>query len=528
MTYEIVIGLEAHAQLLTKTKLFCGCSLRFGEAPNSQTCPVCTGQPGSLPVLNRTAVEYGLKTALTLGCRINRHTVFDRKNYYYPDLPKNYQISQNYTNLGVDGAIDLEIVGQASCLPNQAVQAGSLHHTTRRVRIHNVHLEEDAGKLLHPEDTLSAIAAGELAEDGEPDFGPGSLSSRSSGFAMSLSDFTLVDLNRAGTPLAEIVTEPDLRSLEEARVYMETLAGILLYLGVSDCKMEEGSLRFEASISLRPVGSEKLGNRVEIKNVNSMKAVVRALEYEARRQTDCLDHGEPIGRETRLWNEAAGRTAPMRSKELAHDYRYFPEPDLVPIEVDDAWIERVRASIPELLAARRRRFIEQLGLPAYDAAILVENRAIADYFEACVRLGAEPKAASNWIQVGVLRELNARSISIAELKVTPPMLCDLIRLVADGAVAPNPAKDVFAEMAESGRPAAAIIEAKGLRQISDTGELEAIVLRILRENPQPVADLRAGRKQAQGFLMGQVIRATQGKANPKIVADLIARKLAEA
>jgi aspartyl-tRNA(Asn)/glutamyl-tRNA(Gln) amidotransferase subunit B len=501
--YEIVIGLEAHAQLLTRTKLFCGCSLRFGEPPNSQTCPVCTGQPGSLPVLNRTAVEYGLKTALTLGCRINRHTVFDRKNYYYPDLPKNYQISQNYSNLGVDGAINLEV-----------------GDTTRHVRIHNVHLEEDAGKLLHPEDTASAIAAGELAEDGEPDFGPGG--------PRPLSDFTLVDLNRAGTPLAEIVTEPDLRSVEEARVYMETLAGILQYLGVSDCKMEEGSLRFEASISLRPVGSEKLGNRVEIKNVNSVKAVVRALEYEVRRQTDCLDHGETIGRETRLWNEAAGRTAPMRSKELAHDYRYFPEPDLVPIEVDDAWIERVRASIPELLAARRRRFMAELGLPAYDAAILVENRALADYFEACVRLGAEPKAASNWIQVGVLRELNARAIPIAELKVSPSMLCDLIRLVAEGAIAPNPAKDVFAEMAESGKPAAAIIEAKGLRQISDTGELEAIVLRILRENPQPVADLRAGKKQAQGFLMGQVMKATKGKANPKIVADLIARKLPEA
>ncbi len=497
-----MIGLEAHAQLATRTKLFCGCSLRFGEAPNSQTCPVCTGQPGSLPVLNRTAVEHGIKTALALGCRINRHTIFDRKNYYYPDLPKNYQISQNTINLGVDGALGLE-VGDA----------------VRRVRIHNVHLEEDAGKLLHPEDTHSAIAAGELAEDGEPDFGPGG--------PRPLSDFTLVDLNRAGTPLVEIVTEPDLRSIEEARVYMETLAGILLYLEVSDCKMEEGSLRFEASISLRPVGSDKLGNRVEIKNVNSMKAVVRALEYEVRRQTDCLDRGEAIGRETRLWNEAAGRTAPMRSKELAHDYRYFPEPDLVPMEIDDAWVEAVRATIPELLAARRRRFIQQLGLPAYDATILAEDRALADYFEECVRLGAEPKAASNWIQVGVLRELNARAISIAQLRVTPPMLRDLIRLVAEGAIAPNSAKDVFAEMAESGKPAAAIIEAKGLRQISDTGELEAIVLRVLRENPQAVTTLRAGKKQAQGFLMGQVMKATQGKANPKVVADLIERKLAE-
>jgi aspartyl-tRNA(Asn)/glutamyl-tRNA(Gln) amidotransferase subunit B len=500
--YEVVIGLEAHAQLATQTKLFCGCATRFGEPPNTQTCPVCTGHPGVLPVLNRTALEYALKTALALQCRVAPRTLLDRKNYYYPDLPKNYQISQSCLNLGVNGFLDLDADGRG-----------------RRVRIHNVHLEEDAGKLLHPEDTLSAIAAGELAEDGEPVFGPG--------LPRPLADFTLVDLNRAGTPLVEIVTEPDLRTVEEARVYMETLAGILQYLGVSDCKMQEGSLRFEASISLRPAGSPTLGHRVEIKNVNSVKAVVRALDYEARRQTACLDRGETVARETRLWNEDAGRTAPMRSKELAHDYRYFPEPDLVPIEIDEAWIERIRAGIPELPAPRKRRFIEQIGLPPYDAGILAENRALADYFEECVRLGAEPKAASNWILASVLRELNARSIPIAELKVTPPRLCELIRLVASDAVAPNTAKDVFAEMAETGRPAAAIIEARGLRQISDTGELESIVLRVLRENPQAVADLRAGKKQAQGFLMGQVMKATQGKANPKIVTGLITRKLPE-
>lgn len=492
-TYEVVIGLEAHAQLATRTKLFCGCSTRFGAPPNTQTCPVCTGQPGSLPVLNRAAFEHALKTALALNCRINRHTALDRKNYYYPDLPKNYQISQNYLNLGVDGFIDLEVDG-----------------STRRVRIHNVHLEEDAGKLLHPEDvaesTLFELSAEERA---------------------ALAGMTLVDLNRAGTPLCEIVTQPDLRSVEEARVYMETLASMLLYLGVSDCKMQEGSLRFEASISLRPAGAAEYGNRVEIKNVNSMKAVVRALEYEAKRQADHLSHGERVARETRLWDDSAGRTAPMRSKEEAHDYRYFPEPDLVPVEVDEAWLERVRAAIPELAPARRRRFAEQLGLPPYDAAVLAEDRGIADYFEECVRLGAEPKAASNWVMGSVLRELKARGIAVGQLPAPPAALVELIRLVAEGAVAPNTAKEVFAEMAATGRPPAEIVESRGLRQISDAQELEAVVLRVLREHPKAVADLRQGRRQAQGFLMGQVMRATGGKANPQAVTALIAKKLPE-
>jgi aspartyl-tRNA(Asn)/glutamyl-tRNA(Gln) amidotransferase subunit B len=315
--------------------------------------------------------------------------------------------------------------------------------------------------------------------------------------------------------------------VEEARVYMETLAGSLQYLGVSDCKMQEGSLRFEPSISLRPRGFEKLGDRVEIKNVNSMKAVVHALEYEVRRQSGLLDDGQEVARETRLWDEASGRTAPMRSKELAHDYRYFPEPDLVPVDVDDAWIERVRASIPELAPARKRRFVDQYGLPEHDAGILVESQALADYFEECVRLGAEPKTASNWILVSVLRELNARNVTLAELKVGPPLLCELIRLVAGGTIAASTGKEVFGEMAETGKGASEITEAKGLRQISDADELGSIVLRILRENPKAAADLASGRKQAQGFLMGQVMRATKGKANPNVVARLIAEKLHE-
>jgi len=495
-SYESVIGLEAHAQLATRTKLFCGCSTRFGAPPNTQTCPVCTGHPGVLPVLNRTAVEYALKTALALNCQVSRQTALDRKNYYYPDLPKNYQISQNYKNLGFDGHMDIEVGGE-----------------TRRVRIHNVHLEEDAGKLLHPEDVQQSTLL-DLSAEGRA----------------ALAGMTLVDLNRAGTPLCEIVTQPDMRSVEEARVYMETLASALLYLGVCDCKMQEGSLRFEASISLRPFGATEYGNRVEIKNVNSMKAVVHALEYEAKRQADRLSHGERVARETRLWDDAAGRTVSMRSKEEAQDYRYFPEPDLVPVEVDAAWLERVRAAIPEMAPARRRRFVEGLGLPDYDAGVLVADKALADYFEECVRLGAEPKAASNWLMGSVMRQLKDSGARIADLaaRVPPQGLCELIAAVQDGTLAPNTAKEVFQEMAATGKGATALIAERGLRQISDSGELEAVVLRILTENPKAVADLRQGKKQALGFLMGQVMKATGGKANPKAVAGLIGRMLPKA
>jgi aspartyl-tRNA(Asn)/glutamyl-tRNA(Gln) amidotransferase subunit B len=444
-----------------------------------------------LPVLNRTAVEYAIKTALALGCEITRHTVLDRKNYYYPDLPKNYQISQLYHNLGVNGAIELEANGETRC-----------------VRIHNVHLEEDAGKLVHPDDTV--LGPPEPGDD-------------------PVADMTMVDLNRTGIPLVEIVTEPDMRSVEEARVYMDTLAGILRYLGVSECKMEEGDLRFEASISLRPPGATEHGNRVEIKNLNSMKHVVRSLEYEVRRQTAALENDEEVARETRLWDEGAGRTAPMRSKELAHDYRYFPEPDLVPIDIDDEWLGSVRADIPELPLPRKRRFIERLGLPDYDAGILVEDRALADYFEETVGLGVEPKSASNWIMGSVLRELNERNVGIAELKqrVSYKRFGELIRLVDDGTIAQNTGKGVFTEMAATGKSAGEIIEAMGLRQISDAGELDAVVLQVLRDNPKAVADLRSGKKQAQGFLMGQVMRATKGKANPQVVAQLIGKKLAD-
>ncbi len=496
MEYEVVIGLEAHAHLATKTKLFCGCSTAFGAPPNTQTCPVCTGQPGVLPVMNRQAVELALRTAVALHCEVAPTTILDRKNYYYPDLPKNYQISQLYHNLGTDGWLDLD-VGDA----------------TRRVRIHNVHIEEDAGKLLHPQDIESSTLFDSEAAEPPPGW----------------RTMTMVDLNRTGIPLVEIVSEPDMRSVEEARVYMETLAALLRWIGAAGCKMEEGGLRFEPSISLRPVGQAELGSRVEIKNVNSMKAVVAALEYEARRQADLLDHGEHVARTTMLWDENAGRTLPMRSKELAQDYRYFPEPDLVPIEIDAAWLERVRAAIPELPAARRARFIEQLRLPDYDAGVLVSDRALADYFEAVVREGVEPKAASNWILGSVLQELSGgKALADLRERVGPAALAELIALVAGGTVAQNTAKKVFAEMAETGKSATAIVEEKGLKQVSDAGELEGIVLGVLRDNPEAVADLRAGRKKAQGFLMGQVMRATKGQANPQVVARLIGEKLGEA
>ena len=472
MDYEAVIGLETHAHFLTASKMFCGCSSAFGAAPNTQTCPVCQGLPGSLPVINRAAFELGLKIAIALQCEIAPVTQFDRKNYYYPDLPKNYQISQNYNNLGVNGWLDLEV--------------GDF---TRRVGIWNVHLEEDAGKLEHPEDTGA--------------------------------NFTAVDLNRAGTPLLEIVSAPDMRSAEEANAYMMELAALLRYLDVSDCKMEEGSLRFEAGISVRPQGSDRLGSRVEVKNLNSMSAVAHAIEYEIKRQVELIESGGTVASQTMLWSVARGATEPMRSKEEAKDYRYFPEPDLVPVEVGTDWIETVRAGLPELPADKRRRFVSDYGLPPYDAAVLVENKAVAAYYEDCVAAGADPKQASNLVMGEVLRELKERRLEIDRLAVTPQMLAELIGLVADGRLSNNIGKEVFAEMAATGKRAGAVVEQKGLTQISDTGELEAAVAASLADNPKAVEDLRAGKKQAKRFLLGQVMRVTRGKANPKVVGELI-------
>ena len=469
---ETVIGIETHAQLNTRTKMFCGCSLSFGKEPNTQTCPVCTGHPGVLPVANAEAIEKSLRIAVALNCEIAPITRFDRKNYYYPDLPKNYQISQNYDNLGVKGHMDLDVDG-----------------VTKRIRIHNMHMEEDAGKLTHPES--------------------------------SNADFSLVDLNRTGTPLAEIVTEPDFRSVDEVRVYMETLRSILLYIDASDCKMEQGSLRFEASISMRPVGQKEFGSRVEIKNLNSMKAVVGALEHEEKRQKELLASGGKQDPETRLWDEVRCKTSVMRSKEGAADYRYFPEPDLPPIHISQEWLDRVKAAMPELPRERRRRFIDEYGLPAYDAGVLVEDRAMADFFEATVGLVGDAKTVSNWVMVEVMRRLNEQGIVISDLKVTPENLAGLLRLLKNKTINQTVAKEVFADMIESGEEPEKIVERKGLKQISDGGAIEEVVRKVLDANPKAVEDFKAGKKNAQQFIIGQVMRETKGKANPGMVVKLL-------
>jgi len=476
MEFEAVIGLETHVELATETKLFCGCSTRFGSDANTQTCPVCLGMPGVLPVMNGRAFDTAVKAALAFECDIAPTTRFDRKNYYYPDLPKNYQISQNYNNLGVNGRLDIDVDGES-----------------RRIRIHNVHLEEDAGKSMHPEDTGA--------------------------------DFSLVDLNRTGIPLLEIVTEPDMRTVAEVEAFMQTLRNTLFYLDASECKMQEGQLRFEASISLRPQGSGEYGSRVEIKNLNSMKAVSAVVIHEIERQTQVLNAGETVARETRLWNETAERSERMRSKEEAQDYRYFPEPDLVPIDIDDAWLDRLRGQLPELPAIRRRRFVDELGLSEYDAGVLTEDRGVADYFEATVAAHNVAKSVANWVSNHVLRELKERQITIDDFAVEPKQLAELIQTVERGTINANTGREVLGEMIEAKRSASEIIQAKGLAQISDSGELEDVVEAVLAENPKAVQDLQGGKKGVLGFLMGQVMRQTKGKANPKLVNELLQKKL---
>jgi len=473
--YGPVIGLEVHAELATRSKMFCGCSTQFGALPNSQVCPVCLGLPGVLPVVNQQAVEFALRVALALHCAISSPFIFERKNYYYPDLPKNYQISQKRGPVGHDGVLEFLVDG-----------------ATKRVGITDVHLEEDAGKLLHPEGEAGA---------------------------------SLVDYNRAGMPLLEIVGGPNLRSLEEVSAYMNAVRNLLLYLEVSDCRMEEGKLRFEANISLRPVGSEEFGARVEMKNLNSFRSVLRCLEYEMKRQEALLRQGEPVARETRLWDEERGVTGTMRSKEEAQDYRYFPEPDLPPVMIDAAWLERIRASLPELPDARRRRFVEKLGLPDYDAGVLTGDKALADLLEATVALGRHPKEVSNWLMGEFLRLANATGIEISDAKVTPQMLSDLIGLVEEGAINRNAAKSVFEEMFNTGKPARQIVAARGLTQISDEAEIAAIVDAVIAEFPQVVGDFKGGKEKSFGFLVGQVMRRSQGRANPQLVNRLLRERM---
>jgi len=475
--FEPVIGLEIHAQLLTASKIFCGCSTAFGAPPNTHVCPVCLGFPGALPVLNRMAVELGVRAALALGCRINHHSIFARKNYFYPDLPKGYQISQYEQPLASAGIVDLETAAGA-----------------RRIGITRVHLEEDAGKSLHE------------------------------GFADS-DRKTYVDYNRSGTPLIEIVTEPDLRSAADAADFFARLRATLVWLGVNDGNMEEGSLRCDANVSVRPADAEALGTKAEVKNLNSFRFLQKALEYEIDRQIELLRGGGRVVQETRLWDAAAGETVSMRSKEEAHDYRYFPEPDLPPVVVSEAQVGSIRAAMPELPEVRRRRFTAAFGLPEYDAAQLTQSRAAAEFFERTVAAGAPPKSASNWIMGEVARALNESGRDLADPPLSPERLAGLIALVDRGTISGAIAKDVFEKMVGTGRSAEEIVAAEGLTQIDDESEIASLVDRVLAANAAAVAQYRGGRAATFGFLVGQVMKSAGGKANPKRVNELLRRAL---
>ena len=476
--YEPVIGLEVHAQLLTRTKLFCSCANRFGAPPNTLVCPVCLGLPGALPVLSGRAVELALRAGLAFGCSINETSVFERKNYFYPDLPKGYQISQYARPLAVHGALEV------------ATADGG----TRRVRIDRVHMEEDAGKLLHEGFPWSDAKSG-------------------------------VDLNRAGVPLIEIVSAPDIRSPEEAHVYLTALRAVLLYAEVSDGNMEEGSLRCDANVSVRPRGQEALATRTEIKNLNSFRNVARALEHEIARQVALVESGGAVVQETRLWNADRGETVPMRSKEEAHDYRYFPEPDLPAVTVDEAWVERVRASLPELPTARRERLVASWQLPPYDALVLTQDRAVADYFEAVARESGNAKAASNWVMTEVLRKLKDDERPLAGCPVSPTALAELVRLIDTGTISGKIAKDVFEKMWAGGEGPAAIVEREGLTQVSDEGALRAMVAELVAGSPAQAESYRAGKTAALGWFVGQVMKKTGGRANPQVVNALLREAL---
>jgi aspartyl-tRNA(Asn)/glutamyl-tRNA(Gln) amidotransferase subunit B len=476
--YEPVIGLEVHVQLKTATKIFCACSTRFGDPPNANTCPVCLGLPGSLPVLNKRALELGLRASLALNLQVQESSRFARKNYFYPDLPKGYQISMYELPLAIAGWLEIDHEG-----------------TRKRIGITRLHLEEDAAKNLH---------------EGFPD------SDRSS----------YIDYNRGGTPLAEIVSEPDLRSPTEAYAYLNTLKQVLEYAGVSDCNMEEGSLRCDANVSVRRRGAERFGTKAEVKNLNSFRYLQHALEYEIERQIGVLESGARVSQETRLWDVSAGVTLPMRSKEFAHDYRYFPDPDLLPVHVDSAWLGEIKSEMPELPEAKRDRFVGVYGLSAYDAGVLTASRSLADYFEAVVKAGAPPKAAANWISTELLRRLNESGREIDASPVTPAALADLVRRVESGSITAASGKKVFAAMFESGKPAESIIAAEGLSQIQDSGEIERICREVIEKNPDNVAKYRAGNEGVFKFFVGQVMRASRGQANPQLVNETLKRLLA--
>ncbi|MDK2743021.1 MAG: Asp-tRNA(Asn)/Glu-tRNA(Gln) amidotransferase subunit GatB [Nitrospira sp.] len=474
MIFETVIGVEVHAQLRTKSKMFCGCGTTFGSSPNSQTCPVCLGLPGSLPVINRTAVEMAVRAGLALNCAITANNQFARKNYFYPDLPKGYQISQYELPICQHGWIEIAAAG-----------------VIKRVRIRRAHLEEDAGKNTH---------------------GAGTGESR-------------VDLNRAGTPLLEIVTEPDMGSADEVVAYLKGLRDILMYLEVCDGNMEEGSFRCEPNLSLRPVGQKEFGTKVELKNINSFKYVKDAIEYEIKRQTKVLNEGGKIRQETRLWNIDRGETAVMRSKEEAHDYRYFPDPDLVPLKLEQEWIDGFKSLLPELPAVRMRRFVEAYGLPEYDAGVLTASKGMADYFESSVKEFNQPKTVSNWVMGELTRELNNSGTDISVSPVSPERLVSLLQMVDKGAISLKVARDMFPELYCSGKAPEQIVQEKGLTQVSDENVLDKIIAEVLSKNPTQVAQFKEGKQQVLGFLVGQVMKASGGKANPGKVNELLKKKL---
>jgi aspartyl-tRNA(Asn)/glutamyl-tRNA(Gln) amidotransferase subunit B len=476
MEYEPVIGLEVHAQLKTKTKIFCSCSTRFGAPPNTHTCPVCLGMPGVLPVLNKRVVEYTLRMALATHCTINRESRFARKNYFYPDLPKGYQISQYELPIARDGFVDIEINGGK-----------------KRIGITRIHMEEDAGKLTHDPDR----------------------------------PLSMIDFNRTGVPLMEIVSEPDIRSPEEAGAYLRNLRAVVRYLGISDGNMEEGSFRCDANVSIRPKGAKAFGTRAELKNLNSFKHVEKALTFEIIRQQEILEDGGRVIQETRLWDPDKNRSTSMRGKEEAHDYRYFPDPDLLPLIIDDDWIDSIQNVIPELPDEKKERFMDEYHLPFYDADFLTSSRELADYFEACVKDFPNPKQVSNWVMGSLMGLLNVQGKSIAESPIASKDLAQLLQLIDEKIISSKIAKTVFDEMAQTGRPPKEIVTEKGLVQVTDESAIKAVVLKVLQQCSTEVKDYKNGKTKLFGFFVGQVMKETKGKANPKMVNEILKKVLSE-